>query len=125
MELEGFVASSSEEKRPLVLLCHSWAGRDPFICEKAEQIAEWGYVGFAIDLYGKGILGKSKEENAVLKAPFLKDRAFLLKRLLIGLEVASGLPYVDASKRPALGFGFGGVCALELTRSFLHAKILP
>lgn len=75
--LEGFIAYPSQEKRPLVLLCHAWRGRDDFICEKAQQIASWGYIGFALDIYGKGILGKSKEENAALKKPFLDDRQLL------------------------------------------------
>lgn len=44
IELEGFVATPSEEKRPVVILCHAWKGRDDFICEKAKAIAEWDYV---------------------------------------------------------------------------------
>jgi dienelactone hydrolase len=50
IELEGFVAYPKEEKRPVVILCHAWKGRDNFICEKAKAIAEWGYVGFALDM---------------------------------------------------------------------------
>jgi len=118
--LEAFIAYPSKQKRPLVILCHAWNGRDPFICEKAELIASWGYVGVAIDMYGKGILGKSKEENAELKKPFLEDRLFLQKRLLKGYEAACSLPYVDSSRIAVLGFGFGAVCALDLARSGAH-----
>ena len=79
--LEGFSAYPSGKKRPLVILCHTWWGRDDFICEKAKEVAQWGYVGFALDLYGKGVLGRSKEENAALKKPFLEDRHLLQRRL--------------------------------------------
>lgn len=115
--LEGFVAYPNEEKYPLVILCHGWKGRDDFICEKARMIAEQGYVGFALDMYGQGILGKSKEESAVLKAPFIQDRHFLQRRVVKALDVASRLPYVDSKKVVAMGFGFGGICALDLARS--------
>lgn len=115
--LEAFIARPNKPKSPLVILCHAWRGRDPFICEKAELMARWGYVGFALDVYGAGVLGSSKEKNAVLKKPFLQDRALLRRRLLKGFEVATALPEVDASQVAVVGFGFGGLCALDLARS--------
>jgi len=116
-DLEAFVAYPSEEKRPLVFLCHAWKGRDDFICEKAEIIANLGYVGFAIDMYGKGVLGKSKAENATLKKPFVEDRSLMRRRLLKGYEAACAFSYVDCSRIVALGFGFGALCALEMAWS--------
>ena len=113
--LEGFVSTPPGDKLPLVLLCHSWGGRDSFICEKAQQVAKLGYVGFAIDMYG--VLGGSKEENAALKKPFVEDRQYLKKRLLSGYEAAAKLPFVDSSRVIALGYGFGGLCAIDLARS--------
>jgi dienelactone hydrolase len=83
IELEGYAAYPVEAKRPLVILCHAWRGRDDFICEKTDWIAGLGYVGFAIDIYGKGVIGKSNAENAILKKPFVEDRLSLLRRLLM------------------------------------------
>ena len=31
IELEGFVAFPSDEKRHVVILCHAWKGKDDFI----------------------------------------------------------------------------------------------
>lgn len=115
--LEAFVAAPNKERRPLVLLCHAWAGRDAFICEKAEAVAKKGYVGFALDMYGKGVLGHSKEENGQLKKPFLERRDLLQKRVLKAFEVASALPYVDKGRIAAVGYGFGAICALDLARA--------
>lgn len=117
VSLEGFAAYPDERKRPGVILCHAWRGRDEFICEKAELMAKWGYVGFAIDMYGKGVLGKSKEENAAYKKPFIDDRQFLLRRLLQGYQAAKAFPSIDASRLAIVGYGFGGICALDLARS--------
>lgn len=122
VDLEAFVAYPSEEKRPVVILCHAWKGKDDFICEKAKEIAEWGYVGFALDMYGKGVLGKSKEENAALKKPFMENRQLLLNRVVAGFKIACNLPYVDSKYVAILGFGFGGVCALDLARSGADLK---
>lgn len=113
-DLEAFVAYPSEVKPPLVLLCHAWKGRDEFICKKAQDIAQLGYVGFALDMYGKGVLGQSKEENAALKRPFLENRELLQKRVLKAFNVACNLPDIDASRIAVLGYGFGGICALDL-----------
>lgn len=120
--LEAFIAHHGNEKRPLVILSHAWSGRDRFIEEKAQQVAEWGYVGFALDMYGKGILGKSKEANAALKKPFLEDRRLLQRRLLKAWDVATKLPYVDQTKVAVVGFGFGGLCALDLARCGVDLK---
>jgi dienelactone hydrolase len=120
--LEGFVAYQGQKKQPAVILCHAWGGRDDFICEKAQMIASWGYVGFALDMYGKGVLGQSKEQNAALKQPFLNDRKLLQTRVIKAWQVVSKLPYVDVDRIAILGFGFGGICALDLARSGVNIK---
>lgn len=122
VELEGFVAYRAGLKRPLVILCHAWKGRDVFICEKAQEVASWGYVGFALDMYGKNTIGKTKEESAALKRPFIEDRQLLQKRVIKAFEVACALPYVDSSRVAILGLGFGGICALDLARSGVDLK---
>lgn len=122
VDLEGFVAYPTEEKRPLVILCHAWKGRDDFICEKARLLAKQGYVGFALDMYGKGVLGKSKEENVLLEKPFIQDRHLLLRRVTKAFEVASSLSYVDPTKIAIIGYGFGSICALDLARSGAQLK---
>lgn len=117
INLEAFVARPCAKKAPLVILCHAWRGRDEFICQKAEDIAQLGYVGFALDMYGKNILGNSIEENAALKRPFILNREVLQKRVLKAFHTAKNLPYVDSNFIAVLGFGFGGICALDLARS--------
>ena len=57
--LEGYMAwdDSRPGPRPGVLVSHAWRGRGPSEEQKARDLAELGYVGFALDMYGKGILG--------------------------------------------------------------------
>lgn len=116
-ELEGYLAYPKKAKQPAVILCHAWAGRDAYICEKADLISSWGYAAFAIDVYGKGVLGQSPSENKALKQPFLADRQLLKNRLLRGYEAACAHPFIDNDSFVVLGFGFGGLCALDLARA--------
>ena len=44
VELEGYVAFPDTENAPLVLIAHTWAGKDEFVHQKAEDLAALGYV---------------------------------------------------------------------------------
>lgn len=122
--LEAFFAfdDSFEGRRPAVLISHAWGGRDEFVAEKAKKLAELGYVGFAIDMYGKGVRGNSPEQNSKLMQPFMADRSMLQKRIKAALYAATLLPWVDDSKMAAMGFCFGGLCVLDLARSGADLK---
>lgn len=118
IDLQGYLAwdDAVEGKRPGVMISHAWAGRSDFENGKAEALAKLGYVGFALDNFGSGILGTNTEENSALIQPFLDDRAMLQGRMQIALEVLKGLDEVDASRVAAIGFCFGGLCVLDLAR---------
>lgn len=117
--LEAFFAydEAFSGRRPAVLINHAWGGRDEFVAGKAQDLARLGYVGFALDMYGKGILGASPEENAQLMQPFIDDRGKLQKRIKAALQAVKLLPWVDESKIAAIGFCFGGLCVLDLART--------
>lgn len=110
-------AASGSNALPAVLVAHTWAGRGDFECRKAEALAALGYVGVALDLYGEARRGTGPEENRALMAPLLADRALLRSRLLAGLAAARTLPEVDRERVGAIGFCFGGLCAIDLARS--------
>ena len=116
--LEGFLAydDGKQGARPGVMISHAWAGRGEFECNKARKLAELGYAGFALDLYGKGVLGGGPEENQKLMAPFLEDRALLQSRLTRSLETMRKQSVVDEARTAAMGFCFGGLCVLDLAR---------
>ena len=122
--LEAFFAfdDSFSDRRPAVLINHAWGGRDDFVAEKAKKLAALGYFGFAVDMYGKGILGSSPEENAKLMQPLMTDRAMLQQRMKAALYAVRLLPWVDDSKIAAIGFCFGGLCALDLARTGVDLK---
>ena len=122
--LEAFFAfdDSLSGRRPAVLINHTWAGRDDFVAEKAKKLAALGYVGFAVDMYGKGVLGADPEENAKLMQPFMDNRQKLQKRMHAALYAVKLMPWVDDSKIAAIGFCFGGLCSLDLARTGADLK---
>ena len=106
-----------DAERPGVLISHNWAGRGPNDGRIARRLAELGYVGFALDLYGKGVLGTTREENAAYMQPFLDDRAKLQSRLLAAHQVLCAQEVTDARRTAIIGFCFGGLCALDMARA--------
>jgi dienelactone hydrolase len=102
--------------RPAVLVAHSWAGQSEAERRTAERLAGLGYVGIAIDVYGKGVRGGLGEDNSALMAPYLADRALLRDRLLAAVDAVAALPEADPSRIAFAGYCFGGLCALDLAR---------
>ena len=116
---EGFFCYDPTRSGPLpaVLISHAWGGRDEFAMRKARRLAWHGFAVFALDMYGNAKQGKSVEENQALMSPFMADRAMLAKRIGAALTAVRALKQVDAKRVAAMGFCFGGLCALDLARS--------
>ncbi|KAF8361322.1 hypothetical protein PRIPAC_88245, partial [Pristionchus pacificus] len=108
---------SSNSKRAAVLVLHAFAGCTDFEKEQAEKLAKQGFVALAADVYGKGVKGTSKEECFGLMRPLIEgDRSDLGGRLLAARNAVAGLEFVDGSKIGAIGYCFGGLCALDMAR---------
>jgi dienelactone hydrolase len=122
--LEGYCAldDSKPGKKPAVLIAPDYSGRNDFACQKAEQLAELGYVGFALDMYGNGKVGKTVEEKQALMRPLIEDRGMLRQRMLAAYETVKKLEIVNTARIGAMGFCFGGLCALDLARSGAELK---
>lgn len=123
---EGFVATENKnEKRPAVIVGHIWGGLDEFAKNKAKLCAERGYVGFALDAYGKGkrAVGETEPEKCeALMQLLLDDRKLLRRRMLATLETVKNLPYVDENNVVIIGYCLGGMCAVDLARAGADIK---
>jgi len=85
-------------------------------------LAELGYIGFALDMYGQGQLGVTNEEKMALMQPLVTDRSLLRDRVRAAFNAVSVLAEVDTSRIAIIGFCFGGLCALDLARSGADIK---
>jgi dienelactone hydrolase len=80
-------------------------------------MARLGWVGFASDAYGEGRTASTDEEAGKLMGAALADPAALRRRLAAALAAMAREDGVDPTRLAAIGFCFGGLCALELARS--------
>ena len=117
IDLKGYVAFPDADNAPLVLIAHTWAGKDEFVHQRAEDLAALGYVGFAVDMYGNGRVGADTAENESLMTPLVSDRDMLKDRIVSALNYGKSLPGVDSSRAAAIGYCFGGLVVLDLARS--------
>jgi dienelactone hydrolase len=120
---EAYVAGAvAGERRPAVLVAHQWAGQSDHERATADRLGALGYVGIAIDVYGKGKRGLTEGDaamavNSALMNPWVTDRAALRRRLLAAVEFAKGHDAVDPDRIAIMGYCFGGLCALDVARS--------
>jgi dienelactone hydrolase len=103
-------------KRPGVLLAHSRAGMSEATLRDSDMIAKMGYVVFAADIFGKGVLPKEVPEMTALTI-YNQDRPLMRKRATAGFDVLKASPLVDASKLAVIGYCFGGTVAVELAET--------
>lgn len=124
VKLQGYLAydDAQKGKRPAVLIVHEWWGLNDYPKKRAEMIAKLGYVAFAADMYGKGVIAKTPEEAGKLASQFRQDRMLTRKRITAALDVLKKYDFVDDSKIAAIGYCFGGMVALELARSGADIK---
>ncbi|HEX8313270.1 MAG TPA: dienelactone hydrolase family protein [Chthoniobacteraceae bacterium] len=117
--LEGVLAleSTSQEKRPGILIIHDWMGVSEHTRAVAEDVAKLGYVAFAADIYGKGVRPADQQASSAEAGKYKANRPLLRERAKAGLDQLKKHPMVDSSKLAAIGFCFGGTTALELARS--------
>src|SRR5580704_504463 len=63
-KLKGFLAydDAVKEKRPGVLVVHEWWGLNDYAKDRCKKLAELGYVAFAVDMYGAGMVTTHPED---------------------------------------------------------------
>ena len=122
--LQGYLAydDAFKGKRPGVLVAHQWMGLTDYERERARMLAEMGYVAFALDVYGKGVRPKSREEAGKLAGIYKANRPLLRNRARAAVIELRKQPNVDVHRLAIIGYCFGGGTALELARSGADLK---
>lgn len=115
-ELEGVLAwdDSKSSPRPGILVVHEWWGLNDYAKSRAKQLAEMGYVAFALDMYGQGKVTNHPAQAGEWAGQIRENTDAWKARALAGLEILKQQPYVDNSKLAAIGYCFGGSTVLQL-----------
>jgi dienelactone hydrolase len=112
--LKGYIAwdSARQGKRPGVLVVHEWWGETEHVRDQTRQLAQAGYVGFAVDMYGSGAHTAHPDSAQKFMNAALKDTTALLARFEAARQELLKDPHVDPERVGAIGYCFGGAVVL-------------
>src|SRR5579863_2956553 len=114
--LSGYLVydDAVQGRRPAVLMIHDRSGFSEGTLADAQMISKLGYVVFAEDIFGKGVVPKTVPEMMETIAIYDKDRPLMRARALAGFDVLKSQPMVDPAKLASVGYCFGGTTGIEL-----------
>lgn len=115
--LVGYMAydTSISTKRPGILVVHEWQGINDYAKKRAVDLAEEGYVAFALDMYGDGKeipRTEAREKSGAVGSDF----PLIERRFNAALDILKDVEYVDPTKIAAIGYCFGGGIVLNMAR---------
>ncbi|MEV8062879.1 dienelactone hydrolase family protein [Streptomyces antimycoticus] len=110
------------DRRPAVLIAHEGPGLTDHQRERADRLAELGYVAFALDYHGGGRFIEDREEMFARVDDLLADPDRMRALAGAGLAVLTAEPRADTSRLAAIGYCLGGTMALELARGGADLK---
>ena len=113
---EGYVAMPEGPARGTVLIIHDWDGVNDHEIARARAMAEAGYVGIALDLFGRDAVLDGFEDYRRETGALYADRAEFRARMQAGIDAAAARDSVPA-EMVLTGYCFGGAAALEGARA--------
>src|SRR4051812_27046011 len=137
VKLAGFLAYDDEKvsaskKTPGVLVIPEWWGLNEYPKSRAEQLARLGYVAFAADMYGAGVVTEDPKKAGELAGQFY-GKPLMADRAKAGLDQLLATGLVDAGRVAAIGYCFGGATVQALAFSgaplagivSFHGSLIP
>lgn len=103
--------------RPGVLICHEGNGLHEEVKRRAHRLVELGYIAFAVDYIGGGVVLTEMAQLQAKLAQLTSDVDGTRALARAGLDILLARPEVDRSRIAATGYCFGGTFALELARA--------
>ena len=122
MESHLYLDPAKTGKRPGVLVFPEAFGLSDHTKEKAQRVAELGYVSLANDLFGNGKTVSSMDEVMGFVGPMMQDPLKTRAYAEAGLKALLARPEVDSTRIASIGYCFGGTVSLELARSGAAVK---
>lgn len=115
---KGFIAldPSAKEKRPGVIVVHEWWGNNEFSRDIARRLANAGYAGFALDMFGNGKQASNVQEAKQMSGEIGGNPTLMRTRFNAARDFLSKQPGVDGMRIAAMGYCFGGMVVLNMAR---------
>ncbi|MEM6522482.1 MAG: dienelactone hydrolase family protein [Bacteroidota bacterium] len=117
--MKGYIAydKNMEGKRPGVLVIHEWWGHNEYTRQRAEMLAELGYVALAVDMYGDGKVADHPEDAQRFMMSVMSNIDEGEARFKKALEQLKLNENVNSEKIGVIGYCFGGSVALTMANA--------
>jgi dienelactone hydrolase len=121
VKLEGYLAYDDEKVSPRktapgVLVVPEWWGLNDYAKNRAKQLADLGYVAFAVDMYGGGVSTTDAKKAGELSGQFY-GKPLMAERAQAGLDQLLATGLVETNHVAAIGYCFGGSTVQALAYS--------
>lgn len=122
---KGYLAvPEGEGPFPGVLVVHEWWGQTDYPRQRAVQLAEQGYVGFAVDMYGGGKIAKHPQDAKKFSQKVMGDMNLAEESFRAAMATLRKQDKVAKGKIAAMGYCFGGAVVLEMARRGVDLKMV-
>jgi dienelactone hydrolase len=117
--MKGFVAYNADTSKlkPVVLILPEWWGIGDYTRGRAKQLAELGYLAFAVDMYGEGKIAETPDEAGKLATPFYTSPTLGKARFDAAFAKIKTYKFADTNRVAAIGYCFGGAMVLNMARA--------
>ncbi len=124
---------SQPGRRPGIVVFPEAFGLNDHARQRAERLAQLGFVALAADVHGEGAVFNDRASLAPAIQALYANRLEWRSRAWAALDALIAQPQVDGNHTAAIGFCFGGATCFELARTgaqldaiaTFHAGIVP
>jgi dienelactone hydrolase len=131
----GYLAvdDTTSTPRPGVIVFPEAFGLNDHARQRADRLAQLGYVALAADIIGDGQVIEDMATLGPIMQSLFADRLEWRSRTKAAFDTLLAQPQTDKQRVAAIGFCFGGTTALELARTgaalkavtTFHAGLIP
>jgi dienelactone hydrolase len=117
--MKGYIAFDENKtvKRPGILVIHEWWGHNDYVRQRADMLAELGYVALAVDMYGDGKQAAHPDDAGKFAGMVMQNMEEATARFNAAVELLKSNPNVDTESIAAIGYCFGGSVALSVANA--------
>ena len=118
ISMNGYLAydRNQTDERPGVLIVHEWWGHNDYVRRRADMLAELGYTGFALDMYGDRKQANHPADAQMFMMEVLNNMSAGESRFRAARKLLEEHATTDVSRTAAVGYCFGGGIVLHMAR---------
>jgi dienelactone hydrolase len=122
--MKGYLAydENIKGKRPGVLVIHEWWGLNDYARKRARMLAELGYTGLAVDMYGEGKEAIHPDDAGKFSSELMKNFDVAKIRFIAAMDFLKQQATIDPTRIAAIGYCFGGGVVLNMARQGIDLK---